>query len=212
MNFIEIIVLIALIASMLFSKNITIQIISMTLFLVYFIGSKLLNHFKRKKLINEINDSKKIFISCKESCSTFLLMSFIFILNSIISIKYIINTKTSYLSSSTKLDISGIIDYISRFPADKKSSIIMYLAIIILALSFAVEKLRSFAIITDDKIIFYDCTVFYFTQITKIKYKHHLFSSKKVIRLCKNYNENDIILKLEDFENVRKYLENNVSI
>lgn len=210
MVFIEIIFLIVASAFMVLSKNIVIKIISGVLILAYAVVSKLLNYFKRKKIINNINE--RIYMSCKENKYVLFLIAFSFLINSVTELARIVNYKTTEIFINNEKEINGIIDFFSRINIDEKVNIFVNIIPLVLAFLFIIDGLMSFAVISDDKVIFHNASIVNFSEITEVKYRKPLFSNKKIVILRNNNYDREIILKLEDLEKLKKHLENKIAL
>ncbi|MGL5750332.1 MAG: hypothetical protein ACRCXT_07390, partial [Paraclostridium sp.] len=167
---------------------------------------------KRKRLINQIKDNNKTLILCKQNSYIFLLTGITFIMNATSNINSIVHGKNMDMFLNEGIELNGFIDFINRSSINEKVDIFIYGMLIILGIVFILEWLSSFAIISDDKIVFNNGNVFNFSEITDIKYREALFSKRKIIKLIKNGYEEEIIIKVEDFEKVSEYLETHISM
>jgi hypothetical protein len=103
---------------------------------------------------------------------------------------------------------TDIISYISRFEYIEYLLIFTYIMLFIFNVLTLAQVLFSCNIITDGKVIFYDNLVFKINEIEEIKYKESvLYKNKKIIVLGKGFTDRKIVVKIEDFDKVKRLLE-----
>ncbi|MGL5347577.1 MAG: hypothetical protein ACRDA3_09495 [Peptostreptococcaceae bacterium] len=196
----EVLFILVTFTSTFFSKSISTRVLSSVLMILYLVISRMRLLKKRKKVINELNNNGEVYIECKEN-NYYFLISINLIIFSASNIDSIINSKNK---------LNGFVDFLNQISSDEKGLIFVYFIVIIIAIMMVIEGFRSIAIISDNKIFFYDDIKFEFSEITKIKYKEALFSNKKIIKLCTKYDEKHIIPKVKDFERIKDFLEEKV--
>ncbi|MDK2584656.1 hypothetical protein QOZ83_02190 [Romboutsia sedimentorum] len=164
---------------------------------------KLTDYLVRKKFIKQINSKNMNYIKVKESSKgTIIGMAFlIFIL--LLGVKSIFGRYKIQNYNTT-----DIISYISGFEYSDKLLIFIYIMLFIFTVLTLVQVLFSYNIITDDKVIFYDNLVFKINEIEEIKYKESLlYKNKKIIVIGKGFTDRKMVVKIEDFDKVKRLLE-----
>lgn len=196
-----IIILFAIIT--LFTENQSMQTLVISGMFIFIIITKLNDYLYRKKLIKQINSENMNYIKVKENSKAAIIASVALIFISLIGIKsvFIRHKMQNY-------NPTDIISYISRFEYIEYLLIFTYIMLFIFNVLTLAQVLFSCNIITDGKVIFYDNLVFKINEIEEIKYKESvLYKNKKIIVLGKGFTDRKMIVKIEDFDKVKRLLE-----
>lgn len=213
-DIVKLALIIIVFSCMMFSDDAVIKIVSGALLLGSIVVFKLALYRERKNILSEIDNKKQMCMTYKEKNISFILCAIMLILNSVTGIKLFIDTKNMGILLNGEKEISSVVDFVNRITFDEKAKIFIYIILVILGLILIVESKISVALITDDKIVFYDGLIFELSQITALKYKDPLFSIKKnkIIKISQGLYEKEILVNLKDFESVKNHLESNISI
>ncbi len=197
-----IIILFAIIT--LFTENQSMQTLVISGMFIFIIITKLNDYLYRKKLIKQINSENMNYIKVKENSKAAIIASVALIFISLIGIKSVFIRQIKMQNYNP----TDIISYISRFEYIEYLLIFTYIMLFIFNVLTLAQVLFSCNIITDGKVIFYDNLVFKINEIEEIKYKESvLYKNKKIIVLGKGFTDRKIVVKIEDFDKVKRLLE-----
>lgn len=213
-DFIELIFILLLLICMIFSNNEVTQVISAIFMLVYILSSKLKNNINKNKILKSIKNYKKDYMIYKENNTLYILCALTFCINALNNIQNIIHNKNMNLFFNNDKEIEGILDFISRSNPEELTNVFVYSVLMIIGIIMFIEYIVSVAIISDDKIIFYNGNIFEFSQILSIKYKTPFFLSdkKKIVKFYKGSMEKEIIIHIKDFDRLKSYLDEKIPV
>lgn len=85
------------------------------------------------------------------------------------------------------------------------STVIMSIIFLIITM---IQVILNPCIVSKDKVIFYDGTIFDIDKIEEIEYEDsYIRKNKKVIKLSKGFTDRKIITDIKNFDKVKKLLE-----
>ncbi len=196
-----IIILFAIIT--LFTENQSMQTLLVAGMFIFVIFTKLTDYIYRKKLIKQINSENMSYIKLKENSKAAIIGSVALIFISLLGIKSVFIRYEMQNYNPT-----DIISYISGFEYIEYLLIFTYIMLAVSLILTLAQVLFSSNIITDNKVIFYDNLVFKIDEIEEIIYEEPLlYKNKKIIVLGKGFTDRKMIVKIEDFDKVKRLLE-----
>lgn len=165
---------------------------------------RLNDYILRRKLVNKIERENVEYVKAKEN-NKFMIVT---ILISMIAICIPIKSRYEVLKIQNNYSSINILTYMNSFDASEKvilSTVIMSIIFLIITM---IQVISNPCIVSKDKVIFYDGTIFDINKIEEIEYEDSFIrKNKKVIKLSKGFIDRKIITDIENFDKVKKLLE-----
>lgn len=210
--FIRTTTILILIGILIFSKNILLNILSGISLLIFLAYLSYKDNIYKKDLINETHQNSQVFMAYKENRISKIFFSLILIFNTFICLDIFIRDTNDFSSFYNQIQVSGIVGFFEIATSKDLAGIVLFIVLLVVTTADFIKSFKNIAIVSDDKIIFYDSTVFDFNQITSIEYTHKYFSlakSKNLKIRTKSYSKK-LLVDLND-DKLKSYLEQKIT-
>lgn len=197
-----IIVILAIMAIIL--ENQVVRSISLVGFTTLILSMKLSDDILRRKLIKKIDKENIECIKVKENNKWVIPLMVVLLFNmySIIKSRYV------GFKHGDNYTITNLLTYTNSFELHEKVILLMICVISIFFIINIIQVILNPCIVSKDKVIFYDGTVFGTNKIEEIEYNNSvLIKNKKIIKVSKGFIDRKIIIDVENFDKVKKLLE-----
>ena len=185
-------------------ENQVVRSISLVGFTTLILSMKLRDNISRRKLIKKIDKEKIECIKVKENnkWDIPLMVVLLFNMYSIIKSRYV------GFKHGDNYTITNLLTYTNSFELHEKVILLMICVISIFFIINIIQVILNPCIVSKDKVIFYDGTVFDTNKIEEIEYNNSvLIKNKKIIKVSKGFIDRKIIIDVENFDKVKKLLE-----
>ena len=185
-------------------ENQVISSISLVGFTTLILSMKLSDDILRRKLIKRIDKENIECIKLKENNKWVIPFMIVLLFNmySIIKSRYV------GFKHGDNYTITNLLTYTNSFELHEKVILLMICVISIFFIINIIQVILNPCIVSKDKVIFYDGTVFDTNKIEEIEYNNPpLIKNKKIIKVSKGFIDRKIIIDVENFDKVKKLLE-----
>lgn len=185
-------------------ENQVVRSISLVGFTTLILSMKLSDDILRRKLIKKIDKENIECIKVKENNKWVIPLMVVLLFNmySIIKSRYV------GFKHGDNYTITNLLTYTNSFELHEKVILLMICVISIFFIINIIQVILNPCIVSKDKVIFYDGTVFDTNKIEEIEYNNSvLIKNKKIIKVSKGFIDRKIIIDVENFDKVKKLLE-----
>ena len=185
-------------------ENQVVRSISLVGFTTLILSMKLSDDILRRKLIKKIDKENIECIKVKENNKWVIPLMVVLLFNmySIIKSRYV------GFKHGDNYTITNLLTYTNSFELHEKVILLMICVISIFFIINIIQVILNPCIVSKDKVIFYDGTVFDTNKIEEIEYNNPpLIKNKKIIKVSKGFIDRKIIIDVENFDKVKKLLE-----
>ncbi len=185
-------------------ENQVVSSISLVGFTTLILSMKLSDDILRRKLIKRIDKENIECIKVKENNKLVIIPMGILLFNMYSTIK----SRYAGFSHGNKYTITNLLTYTNSFELHEKVILLMISVISIFCIINIIQVILNPCIVSKDKVIFYDGTVFDIDKIEEIEYNNSvLIKNKKIIKVSKGFRDRKIIIDVENFDKVKQLLE-----
>lgn len=185
-------------------ENQVVSSISLVGFTTLILSMKLKDNILRRKLINRIDKEKIECIKVKENNKLVIPLMVVLLFNMYIMIK----SRYAGFNHGNNYTITNLLSYTNSFELNEKVILLMISVISIFFIINIIQVILNPCIVSKDKVIFYDGTVFDINKIEEIEYNNPvIIKNKKIIKVSKGFIDRKIIIDVENFDKVKKLLE-----
>ncbi|NME10446.1 hypothetical protein HF875_13000 [Paraclostridium bifermentans] len=185
-------------------ENQVVSSISLVGFTTLILSMKLKDNFLRRKLIKRIDKEKIECIKVKENNKGVIPLMVVLLFNMYIMVK----SRYTGFNHGNNYTITNLLEYTNSFELHEKVILLMISVISIFFIINIIQVLVNPCIVSKDKVIFYDGTVFDINKIEEIEYKDSFIqNNKKVIKISKGFIDRKIVTDTENFKKVKILLE-----
>lgn len=186
------------------SENQVVRSISLVGFTSLILSMKLSDNILRRKLIKKIDKENIECIKVKENNKWVIPLMIVLLFNmySMIKSRYVA------FKHEDNYTITNLLTYTNSFDLYEKVILVMIAVISIFIIINIIQVIVNPCIVSKDKVIFYDGTVFDIDKIEEIEYKNSvLIKNKKIIKVSKGFIDRKIIIDIENLDKVKKLLD-----
>lgn len=184
--------------------NQVVSSISLVGFTTLILSMKLKDNFLRRKLIKRIDKEKIECIKVKENNKGVIPLMVVLLFNMYIMVK----SRYAGFNHGNNYTITNLLAYTNSFELHEKVILLMIPVISIFFIIDIIQVILNPCIVSKDKVIFYDGTVFDINKIEEIEYKDSFIqNNKKVIKISKGFIDRKIVTDIETFKKVKILLE-----
>lgn len=185
-------------------ENQVVSSISLVGFTTLILSMKLSDDILRRKLIKRIDKENIECIKVKENNKLVIIPMGILLFNMYSTIK----SRYAGFNHGNKYTITNLLTYTNSFELYEKVILLMISVISIFCIINIIQVILNPCIVSKDKVIFYDGTVFDIDKIEEIEYNNSvLIKNKKIIKVSKGFRDRKIIIDVENFDKVKQLLE-----
>ncbi|MBS5953811.1 MAG: hypothetical protein KIB53_08295 [Paraclostridium bifermentans] len=185
-------------------ENQVVSSISLVGFTTLILSMKLKDNFLRRKLIKRIDKEKIECIKVKENNKGVIPLMVVLLFNMYIMVK----SRYAGFNHGNNYTITNLLAYTNSFELHEKVILLMIPVISIFFIINIIQVILNPCIVSKDKVIFYDGTVFDINKIEEIEYKDSFIqNNKKVIKISKGFIDRKIVTDIETFKKVKILLE-----
>ena len=185
-------------------ENQVIRSISLVGFTFLILSMKLSDDISRRKLIKKIDKENIECIKVKENNKWVIPLMIVLLFN----MYNIIKSRYVGFKHGDNYTITNLLTYTNSFELHEKVILLMICVISIFFIINIIQVILNPCIVSKDKVIFYDGTVFDTNKIEEIEYNNSvLIKNKKIIKVSKGFIDRKIIIDVENFDKVKKLLE-----
>ena len=185
-------------------ENQVVRSISLVGFTTLILSMKLRDNISRRRLIKRIDKEKIECIKVKENNKWVIPLMVVLLFN----MYNIIKSSYADFKHGNNYTITNLLTYTNSFELHEKVILLMICVISIFFIINIIQVLVNPCIVSKDKVIFYDGTVFDTNKIEEIEYNNSvLIKNKKIIKVSKGFIDRKIIIDVENFDKVKKLLE-----
>lgn len=185
-------------------ENQVVSSISLVGFTTLILSMKLKDNFLRRKLIKRIDKEKIECIKVKENNKGVIPLMVVLLFNMYIMVK----SRYAGFNHGNNYTITNLLAYTNSFELHEKVILLMIPVISIFFIINIIQVILNPCIVSKDKVIFYDGTVFDINKIEEIEYKDSFIqNNKKVIKISKGFIDRKIVMDIETFKKVKILLE-----
>lgn len=185
-------------------ENQVVSSISLVGFTTLILSMKLKDNILRRKLINRIDKEKIECIKVKENNKFVIVLMVVLLFNMYSMIK----SRYAGFNHGNNYTIKNLLSYTNSFELNEKVILLMISVISIFFIINIIQVILNPCIVSRDKVIFYDGTVFDINKIEEIEYKDSFIqNNKKVIKISKGFIDRKIVTDTETFKKVKVLLE-----
>lgn len=186
------------------SENQVVSSISLVGFTTLILSMKLRDNILRRKLIKRIDKEKIECIKVKENNKWVIVLMVVLLFNMYSMIK----SRYAGFNHGNNYTITNLLSYTNSFELNEKVILLMISVISIFFIINIIQVILNPCIVSRDKVIFYDGTVFDINKIEEIEYNNPvLMKNKKIIKVSKGFIDRKIIIDVENFDKVKQLLE-----
>lgn len=186
------------------SENQVVRSISLVGFTTLILSMKVSDNILRRKLIKRIDKENIECIKVKENNKWVILLMVVLMFNMYIMIK----SRYAGFEHGNNYNITNLLTYTNSFELHEKVILLMISVISIFFIINIIQVILNPCIVSKDKVIFYDGTVFDINKIEEIEYKNSFIqNNKKVIKISKGFIDRKIVTDIETFKKVKILLE-----
>ncbi|WP_195947285.1 hypothetical protein [Paraclostridium bifermentans] len=185
-------------------ENQVVSSISLVGFTTLILSMKLRDNISRRRLIKKIDKEKIECIKVKENNKWVIPLMVVLLFNmySMIKSRYV------GFKHGNNYTITNLLTYTNSFELHEKVILLMICVISIFFIINIIQVILNPCIVSKDKVIFYDGTVFDTNKIEEIEYNNPpLIKNKKIIKVSKGFIDRKIIIDIENLDKVKKLLE-----
>lgn len=181
-------------------ENQVVSSISLVGFTTLILSMKLRDNILRRKLIKRIDKEKIECIKVKENNKGVIPLMVVLLFNMYSMIK----SRYAGFNHGNNYTITNLLAYTNSFELHEKVILLMISVISIFFIINIIQVLVNPCIVSKDKVIFYDGTVFDINKIEEIEYKDSFIqNNKKVIKISKGFIDRKIVTDIETFKKVK---------
>lgn len=185
-------------------ENQVVSSISLVGFTTLILSMKLKDNILRRKLIKRIDKEKIECIKVKENNKGVIPLMVVLLFNMYIMVK----SRYAGFNHGNNYTITNLLAYTNSFELHEKVILLMISVISIFFIINIIQVILNPCIVSRDKVIFYDGTVFDINKIEEIEYKDSFIkNNKKVIKISKGFIDRKIVTDTETFKKVKILLE-----
>ncbi len=185
-------------------ENQVVSSISLVGFTTLILSMKVSDNILRRKLIKRIDKEKIECIKVKENNKWVIPLMVVLLFNMYRMIK----SRYVGFKHGNNYTIKNLLTYTNSFELHEKVILLMISVISIFFIINIIQVLVNPCIVSKDKVIFYDGTVFDIDKIEEIEYKDSFIkNNKKVIKISKGFIDRKIVTDMESFNKVKILLE-----
>lgn len=178
--------------------------ISLVGFTTLILSMKLSDIILRRKLIKRIDKEKIESIKVKENNKGVIPLMVVLLFNMYSMIK----SRYADFKHGNNYTITNLLTYTNSFELHEKVILLMISVISIFFIINIIQVILNPCIVSKDKVIFYDGTVFDINKIEEIEYNNPVFmKNKKIIKVSKGFIDRKIIIDIENLDKVKKLLD-----
>lgn len=178
--------------------------ISLVGFTALILSMKLRDNISRRRLIKKIDKEKIECIKVKENNKWVIPLMVVLLFNMYSMIK----SRYAGFKHGNNYTITNLLTYTNSFELHEKVILLMICVISIFFIINIIQVILNPCIVSKDKVIFYDGTVFDTNKIEEIEYNNPaLIKNKKIIKVSKGFIDRKIIIDIENLDKVKKLLE-----
>lgn len=186
------------------SENQLVSSISLVGFTTLILSMKLRDNILRRKIIKRIDKEKIECIKVKENNKWVIVLMVVLLFNMYSMIK----SRYAGFNHGNNYTITNLLSYTNSFELNEKVILLMISVISIFFIINIIQVILNPCIVSRDKVIFYDGTVFDINKIEEIEYNNPvLMKNKKIIKVSKGFIDRKIIIDVENFDKVKQLLE-----
>ncbi|MGL5652271.1 MAG: hypothetical protein ACRDDE_10970 [Paraclostridium sp.] len=185
-------------------ENQVVSSISLVGFTILILSMKVSDNILRRKLIKRIDKENIECIKVKENNKLVIPIMVVLLFNMYSMIK----SRYAGFKHGNNYTITKLLTYTNSFEWDEKVILLMISVISIFFIINIIQVLVNPCIVSKDKVIFYDGTVFDIDKIEEIEYNNPvLIKNKKIIKVSKGFIDRKIIIDIENLDKVKKLLD-----
>lgn len=185
-------------------ENQVVSSISLVGFTTLILSMKVSDNILRRKLIKRIDKEKIECIKVKENNKFVIVLMVVLLFNMYSMIK----SRYAGFNHGNNYTITNLLTYTNSFDLYEKVILLMISVISIFFIINIIQVILNPCIVSRDKVIFYDGTVFDINKIEEIEYKDSFIqNNKKVIKISKGFIDRKIVTDIETFKKVKILLE-----
>lgn len=185
-------------------ENQVVSSISLVGFTNLILSMRLRDNILRRKLIKRIDKEKIECIKVKENNKWVIPLMVVLLFNMYIMIK----SRYAGFKHGNNYTITNLLTYTNSFELHEKVILLMISVISIFFIINIIQVILNPCIVSKDKVIFYDGTVFDIDKIEEIEYKDSFIqNNKKVIKISKGFIDRKIVTDIDTFKKVKILLE-----
>ncbi|WP_206001550.1 hypothetical protein [Paraclostridium dentum] len=201
---ISIIIMVILVIMAIVLENQVVSSISLVGFTTLILSMKVSDNILRRKLIKRIDKEKIECIKVKENNKLVIVLMGVLLFNMYSMIK----SRYAGFNHGNNYTITNLLSYTNSFELNEKVILLMISVISIFFIINIIQVILNPCIVSRDKVIFYDGTVFDINKIEEIEYKDSFIqNNKKVIKISKGFIDRKIVTDTETFKKVKVLLE-----
>ncbi|MEN2259626.1 hypothetical protein AAIB48_19665 (plasmid) [Paraclostridium benzoelyticum] len=199
-----IVILVILAIMAIVPENQVVSSISLVGFTTLILSMKVSDNILRRKLIKRIDKEKIECIKVKENNKFVIVLMVVLLFNMYSMIK----SRYAGFNHGNNYTIKNLLSYTNSFELNEKVILLMISVISIFFIINIIQVILNPCIVSRDKVIFYDGTVFDINKIEEIEYNNPvLIKNKKIIKVSKGFIDRKIIIDVENFDKVKQLLE-----
>ncbi len=185
-------------------ENQVVSSISLAGFTTLILSMRLRDNISRRKLIKRIDKEKIECIKVKENNKWVIPLMLVLLFNMYRMIK----SRYAGFNHGNNYTITNLLTYTNSFELHEKVILLMISVISIFFIINIIQVILNPCIVSKDKVIFYDGTVFDIDKIEEIEYNNPVvIKNKKIIKVSKGFIDRKIIIDIENLDKVKKLLE-----
>lgn len=185
-------------------ENQVVSSISLAGFTTLILSMRLRDNISRRKLIKRIDKEKIECIKVKENNKWVIPLMLVLLFNMYRMIK----SRYAGFKHGNNYTITNLLTYTNSFELHEKVILLMISVISIFFIINIIQVILNPCIVSKDKVIFYDGTVFDIDKIEEIEYNNPVvIKNKKIIKVSKGFIDRKIIIDIENLDKVKKLLE-----
>lgn len=185
-------------------ENQVVSSISLVGFTTLILSMKVRDNILRRKLIKKIDKENIECIKVKENNKWVIPLMVVLLFNMYSMIK----SRYAGFKHGNNYTITNLLTYTNSFELHEKVILLMISVISIFFIINIIQVILNTCIVSKDKVIFYDGTVFDINKIEEIEYNNPVFmKNKKIIKVSKGFIDRKIIIDIENLDKVKKLLD-----
>lgn len=185
-------------------ENQVVSSISLVGFTILILSMKVRDNILRRKIIKRIDKENIECIKVKENNKGVIPLMVVLLFNMYSMIK----SRYAGFEHGNNYTITNLLTYTNSFELHEKVIILMISVISIFFIINIIQVILNPCIVSKDKVIFYDGTVFDINKIEEIEYNNSVLrKNKKIIKVSKGFRDRKIIIDVENFDKVKQLLE-----